>query len=223
MVVALKSLNNSKNVTFEFMNEITLHYKISYLHKIAHGLRDIHETELIHRDLHIDYNVPENAKNKLYGILPYIAPEILCGQNYTKAADIYSFGIIINLPEPKNSDDYYEENDNIISMKFSESLQIDISQLKNNNSFELKNSDDSSHYEKNDNIKMESSEFLQIDTLLLKIDNNNFPEQDNSDVSYEKNDNIISMDSSESLQIDISQLNTNKDDQDSKSKGKEKI
>ncbi|UZO10587.1 uncharacterized protein OCT59_002167 [Rhizophagus irregularis] len=128
-----------------------------------------------------------------------------------------------NLPEPKNSDDYYEENDNIISMKFSESLQIDISQLKNNNSFELKNSDDSSHYEKNDNIKMESSEFLQIDTLLLKIDNNNFPEQDNSDVSYEKNDNIISMDSSESLQIDISQLNTNKDDQDSKSKGKEKI
>ncbi|GET54297.1 kinase-like domain-containing protein [Rhizophagus irregularis DAOM 181602=DAOM 197198] len=166
MVVALKSLNNSKNVTLEFMNEITLHYKvnsykciiklygitqdpkeknyimvldyaehgnlrnyldikynylnwnnkISYLHKIAHGLRDIHEKELIHRDLHIgnilrlknhtcitdmglckpaDYNAPENAKNKLYGILPYIAPEILRGQNYTKAADIYSFGIIM--------------------------------------------------------------------------------------------------------------------------------
>ncbi|UZO23589.1 uncharacterized protein OCT59_015922 [Rhizophagus irregularis] len=35
-----------------------------------------------------------------------------------------------NLPEPKNSDDYYEENDNIISMESSESLQIDISQLK---------------------------------------------------------------------------------------------
>ncbi|POG81742.1 hypothetical protein GLOIN_2v1504930, partial [Rhizophagus irregularis DAOM 181602=DAOM 197198] len=36
-----------------------------------------------------------------------------------------------NLPEPKNSDDYYDErNDNIISEKFSESLQIDISQLK---------------------------------------------------------------------------------------------
>ncbi|GES73472.1 kinase-like domain-containing protein [Rhizophagus clarus] len=33
-----------------------------------------------------------------------------------------------NLPEPKNSDDYYDErNDNIISEKFSESLQIDIS------------------------------------------------------------------------------------------------
>ncbi|RGB30366.1 hypothetical protein C1646_671771 [Rhizophagus diaphanus] len=40
-----------------------------------------------------------------------------------------------NLPEPKNSDDYYEQNDNIISEKFSESieaLQIDISQLNIN-------------------------------------------------------------------------------------------
>ncbi|PKY62853.1 hypothetical protein RhiirA4_490143, partial [Rhizophagus irregularis] len=41
-----------------------------------------------------------------------------------------------NLPEPKNSDDYYEYDDNIISTKFSdgklESLQIDISQLNIN-------------------------------------------------------------------------------------------
>ncbi|UZO08593.1 uncharacterized protein OCT59_028846 [Rhizophagus irregularis] len=34
-----------------------------------------------------------------------------------------------NLPEPKNSYDYYEQNDDIISKEFSESLQIDISQL----------------------------------------------------------------------------------------------
>ena len=31
----------------------------------------------------------------IYGNLPYIAPEILRGKNYTKAADIYSFGIIM--------------------------------------------------------------------------------------------------------------------------------
>ncbi|UZO17726.1 uncharacterized protein OCT59_009067 [Rhizophagus irregularis] len=80
-----------------------------------------------------------------------------------------------NLPEPKNSDDYYEENDNIISIKFSESLQIDISQLNNNNSFELKNSNDI--YGKNDNINMEFS--------------------DNSDDTYEKNGDNISMNSSD--------------------------
>ncbi|GES99709.1 kinase-like domain-containing protein [Rhizophagus clarus] len=34
-----------------------------------------------------------------------------------------------NLPEPKNSDDYYMQNDDIISKQFSESLQIDISLL----------------------------------------------------------------------------------------------
>jgi serine/threonine protein kinase len=32
----------------------------------------------------------------IYGVLPYMAPEVLCGYQYTKAADIYSFGIIMN-------------------------------------------------------------------------------------------------------------------------------
>ncbi|RGB28640.1 hypothetical protein C1646_673084 [Rhizophagus diaphanus] len=215
MVVALKSLNNSKDVTLEFMNEIN---------------NQIKEAEIINKKI-------------LSGSTFSTSLQVSYIQTHSDA--IYTSRLLDfnNLPEPKNSDDYYEENENIISMKFSESLQIDISQLKINNSFELKNSDDS--YEKNDNIKMKSSESLQIDTLQLKIDNNNFPEQDNSD---ENNDNMISMNSSESLQIDISQLNTNKDgkysldmdkktsllynililfvhflNQDSKSKGKEKI
>ncbi len=33
--------------------------------------------------------------NEIYGVLPYIAPEFLHGKLYTKAADIYSFGIIM--------------------------------------------------------------------------------------------------------------------------------
>ncbi|GET02623.1 kinase-like domain-containing protein [Rhizophagus clarus] len=37
------------------------------------------------------------------------------------------------LPEPKNSDDYYEQNDNIISKKFSECIQFDTSQWNNIN------------------------------------------------------------------------------------------
>ncbi|EXX57932.1 Ypk2p [Rhizophagus irregularis DAOM 197198w] len=166
MLVALKSLNNSKNVTLEFMNEIISHCKvnlgrcivklygitqdpetknyamvldfaedgdlrnylnknhtklylndkINYLHSIARGLAGIHKNELIHRDLHIgnilrfkdltcitdmglckpaDYDASENTKNSTYGVLAYMAPEILRGQNYTKASDIYSFGIIM--------------------------------------------------------------------------------------------------------------------------------
>ncbi|RHZ88727.1 hypothetical protein Glove_21g182 [Diversispora epigaea] len=38
----------------------------------------------------------ENSNNRnLIGVLPYIAPEVLCGEEYTKAADVYSFGIIV--------------------------------------------------------------------------------------------------------------------------------
>ncbi|PKK65049.1 kinase-like protein, partial [Rhizophagus irregularis] len=33
---------------------------------------------------------------KVYGNLPYIAPEVLRGKRYTQNADIYAFGIIIN-------------------------------------------------------------------------------------------------------------------------------
>ncbi|RIA94084.1 kinase-like domain-containing protein [Glomus cerebriforme] len=35
------------------------------------------------------------AKNDVHGVLPYIAPEVLRGKSYTRAADIYSFGIIM--------------------------------------------------------------------------------------------------------------------------------
>ncbi|CAI2162844.1 17493_t:CDS:2 [Funneliformis geosporum] len=34
-------------------------------------------------------------KGKLYGILPYIAPEVLQGKQYTQSSDIYSLGIIM--------------------------------------------------------------------------------------------------------------------------------
>ncbi|CAI2167776.1 4664_t:CDS:2 [Funneliformis geosporum] len=34
-------------------------------------------------------------KPKVYGVLPYIAPEVLRGQKFTQAADVYSFGFII--------------------------------------------------------------------------------------------------------------------------------
>src|SRR6266498_2203327 len=80
--------------------------KFGDLLSIARGLDRIHEKELIHRDLHIgnilsfsyytsitdmglckpaDYNKLENTNNNnVYGVLSYIAPEILRGQNYTK-------------------------------------------------------------------------------------------------------------------------------------------
>ncbi|CAB4423897.1 unnamed protein product [Rhizophagus irregularis] len=65
-------------------NKLDLKIKINYLYNIASGLENIHGNEIIHRDL-------------LYGVLPYIAPEILRGQSYTKASDIYTTKICLGL------------------------------------------------------------------------------------------------------------------------------
>jgi len=35
------------------------------------------------------------SNNDIYGGMPYVAPEVLKGKSYTKAADIYSFGMIM--------------------------------------------------------------------------------------------------------------------------------
>jgi serine/threonine protein kinase len=89
--------------------------KIDMLLQIARGLLAIHNAEKVHKDLHsgnilIDKDCvfindlgmcqPANKQivkeEKIYGVLPYVAPEVLRGHQYTKTADIYSFGIIMN-------------------------------------------------------------------------------------------------------------------------------
>ncbi|EXX60451.1 Bck1p [Rhizophagus irregularis DAOM 197198w] len=95
-------------------------YKINWIEKlgnlkqIANGLFNIHSLEIIHRDLHSgniffediynayigDLGISKSAtesinNNENYGIIPYMAPEIFRGQKYTKASDIYSFGMIM--------------------------------------------------------------------------------------------------------------------------------
>ncbi|POG65379.1 kinase-like domain-containing protein, partial [Rhizophagus irregularis DAOM 181602=DAOM 197198] len=115
MVLDYAEKGNLRNYLSTDYNKLDWNAILRILLDVASGLDLIHEKELIHRDLHVgnilmssDYamitdfglckpadNVSENKKNHIYGVLPYIAPEILRGQNYTKAADIYSFGIIM--------------------------------------------------------------------------------------------------------------------------------
>ena len=90
--------------------------KLRNLKTIAEGLSEIHNSELIHHDFHcgniLSYDDiesaitylglcrPANVKpsqsddKKIYGVLPYVAPEVLRGKEYTQASDIYGFGII---------------------------------------------------------------------------------------------------------------------------------
>ncbi|GBB88958.1 hypothetical protein RclHR1_24010002 [Rhizophagus clarus] len=321
--VALKSLNNSENVTYKFTNEITIHRKIvedsafsyivkvygitqdpetknymivmqyaengslrNYLDKncdklslksklydllnISFGLRRIHKNELIHRDLHIgnilyffdypsitdmglcepaDHNASGNTINNIYGVLPYIAPEILRGQNYTKDADIYSFGIIIYevlSGLPPYHDLSHNEN---LAIKICRGLRprfnIKVPQLIVNlikKCLDAKPSnrpkaeeisdilfewwvtfDDQTELQKQVKEAEEINKNLNLSTSNISLThssykthreaiytsrsfnfNNNLPEPKNSDDYYEQRDNIISMKFSESLQIKIS-------------------
>jgi serine/threonine protein kinase len=100
-------------ISSDFYN-IKWENKLKNLTKIAHGLTNIHRVDIIHRDLHsgniffgkykepligdlgISKSATESTDNKEnYGIIPYMAPEIFQGQKYTKASDIYSFGMIM--------------------------------------------------------------------------------------------------------------------------------
>ncbi|RGB40401.1 kinase-like domain-containing protein [Rhizophagus diaphanus] len=86
--------------------------KLFNLKLITIGLINIHNLDIIHRDLHSgniffdyrpyigDLGISKSAtestdNNEKYGIIPYMAPEIFQEQKYTKASDIYSFGMIM--------------------------------------------------------------------------------------------------------------------------------
>ncbi|RGB39603.1 kinase-like domain-containing protein [Rhizophagus diaphanus] len=99
-------------------NSLNWKEKLNILYKIASGLLYIHYKGLIHRDFHCgnilsnsddtiriadlglcrpaNIKNSQNNDNKIYGVLPYVAPEVLRGQEYTQESDIYGFGIIAN-------------------------------------------------------------------------------------------------------------------------------
>ncbi|PKK64002.1 kinase-like protein [Rhizophagus irregularis] len=91
---------------------------IKMLYNICDGLSAIHDKNYNHRDFHSgnilnsihnntiksvisDFGLcsPANqssADKSLYGVLPFVAPEVLRGGEFTKAADIYGFGMLMS-------------------------------------------------------------------------------------------------------------------------------
>ena len=127
-------------------NYIYCQAKIHHLSQIARGLLAIHNAKKVHKDLHpgnilfgsFEYSYisdlgmcqPANnkAKKVVYGVLPYMAPEVLCGSQYTKAADICSFGIIMN--ELMSEEAPYNDipHDHILAVKICKGLRPKISE-----------------------------------------------------------------------------------------------
>ncbi|RGB29682.1 kinase-like domain-containing protein, partial [Rhizophagus diaphanus] len=123
--VALKCLNKSQNKTEEFeefLNEIKVYSMNKYGSNIIkiYGISQDPKTknyiivlqyaegnilfefgyvnqynDTYISDMGLCGEIGNVDKSKIYGVMSYLVPEVLRGKPYTKAADIYSFGIIM--------------------------------------------------------------------------------------------------------------------------------
>ncbi|POG67850.1 kinase-like domain-containing protein [Rhizophagus irregularis DAOM 181602=DAOM 197198] len=118
MMVMFYAENGSlRQLLNDSFNSMKWEKKVDTLQRIARGLKNIHEQGLVHCDFHCG-NILNNVRNstyitdlglcrpanvkpsqnecekQVYGVLPYVAPEVLRGKEYTQKSDVYGFGII---------------------------------------------------------------------------------------------------------------------------------
>jgi serine/threonine protein kinase len=118
----------------KFYDGVDRNDKLNFLKQIIQGLKDIHRKKLFHRDFHsgniivgkstykdkchitdlgLSKPADETDDNKVFGVMPYVAPEVLRNQPYTPASDIYSLGIImyeITTGMPPYAEQAHDEN-----------------------------------------------------------------------------------------------------------------
>ncbi|RHZ87152.1 hypothetical protein Glove_40g27 [Diversispora epigaea] len=117
MMVLKYASGNLREYLKNNFNNINWYQKLDNLYYLSSRLMSIHKLDIVHQDFHpgnilssnfkrnmqisdfglskiIGANPNNPEKKNIFGVLPYIAPEVLSGEEYTKAADVYSFGII---------------------------------------------------------------------------------------------------------------------------------
>ncbi len=120
MVLAHSKDGNLRNYLQKNFSTLKWKEKLPILCEIAFDLKHIHGEKYIHKNFHcgnilqfylglygtkitdlgisrsiLNTKNPNSTSVQLCGVLPYIAPEVLNGNPYTSASDIYSFGIIM--------------------------------------------------------------------------------------------------------------------------------
>ncbi|GBB94913.1 hypothetical protein RclHR1_02440007 [Rhizophagus clarus] len=106
---------NLHNYLKENFTNIKWVTKLTILCQISDGLKAIHNENFVHRNFHsgnilslkddhkkwvigdLGLSLPANGSSdsEIYGVIPYVAPEIFEGAVFTKESDIYSLGMIM--------------------------------------------------------------------------------------------------------------------------------
>src|SRR5688572_18735157 len=100
MIMNYAKNGNLRHYLNKYFNSMKWSVKLMILRSIANGLKDIHNNGLIHRDFHCgnilnsnDHTInyiyitdlglcqpanekPKDENKKIYGVLPYVAPEV---------------------------------------------------------------------------------------------------------------------------------------------------
>ncbi|PKY49839.1 kinase-like protein, partial [Rhizophagus irregularis] len=115
------------------------------------GLKEIHQKNVVHRDFHTgnilflssiddfgncisisDMGLCGEVGNideaKIFGVMPYVAPEVLRGKSYTKAADIYSFGMIMYFAATGKQPFYNRAHDNLLALDICNGVRPEINE-----------------------------------------------------------------------------------------------
>ncbi|EXX66726.1 uncharacterized protein OCT59_006835 [Rhizophagus irregularis] len=119
IVTEFKNGGNLRQMIKQNHSNLTWKVIIEILMRICEGLCSVHDSKHFHKDLHsgnILHSIHPNNKIKSviscfglcrpmdqsstdktpYGVLPFVAPEVLLGKEFTEAADIYGFGMIMS-------------------------------------------------------------------------------------------------------------------------------
>ena len=98
----------------DHFTELTWKRRLIMLSSLAKNLSAIHNAGFTHYDLHpgnvlimsaiqtviSDFGlaryINDSLDSTVYGVMPYVAPEILQQKSYTQAADIYSFSMLMS-------------------------------------------------------------------------------------------------------------------------------
>src|SRR5581483_8597465 len=114
MIVQFAEQGNLRHFLLRNFKNILWEDKLLLLTNSLYDLKNLHKLEYFHKDFHSgnilqneeltsyvsDFGLsgPSNEQksdNKICGVLPYMAPEVLNGEPYTFSSDIYSFGVVM--------------------------------------------------------------------------------------------------------------------------------
>jgi serine/threonine protein kinase len=144
MILELADKGNLRNFLSNHFNKTLWKEKLRYLRWIINNIKQLHDLGYFHKDFHSgnilfinnfsyisDFGLSEplNSKqksdNKICGVLPYIAPEVLNGGPYTSSSDIYSFGVIMAELSSGKPPFYNRKHDTCLALEICNGLRPD--------------------------------------------------------------------------------------------------